>query len=314
MNNNDPFNPAFRRIGDHLLSQKTAPHFPKTLNSSAAPAGGSPTQPTDADQVRACPCCREMQHAVPIRHYNGNTFYVWNVCQAMQQRWDTGETQIASSTHALEKRQNEADTTMGDPGMGLISHFSLATFDPDRLRVALGSDNPYDTVMDWLRAIRDLPHGDYHSGPPVALHLYYAGKGTGKTHLAAGAALAARALGKLTVFIEEVSYLERAWAADFADKERLSMLPGAQAWLTVIDDLGQNAPGRTSTGVEKVWYNVINRRWLKRGWTIITSNKTLDQLMDQGTLSEAAHSRLHQMTGGQIALMDADDQRLRGAS
>jgi DNA replication protein DnaC len=120
-------------------------------------------------------------------------------------------------------------------------------------------------------------------------------------------------MGKLTVFLEEVSYLERAWAADFADKEQLSMLPGESAWLTVIDDIGQNPPGRDPRGLQKAWYNVINRRWLKAGWTIITSNKTLEQLMDQGTLSEAAYSRLYQMTRGEVVLMEADDQRLRGA-
>jgi DNA replication protein DnaC len=168
-------------------------------------------------------------------------------------------------------------------------------------------------VLNWLAAIRDLPSGNYHHDPAVALHLYYPGKGTGKTHLSAGAALAMRAQGKLTVFIEEESYLKRTWAADFADKERLCMLPGESAWLTVIDDLGQNPPAKKeSSGAQKAWYDVINRRWLKCGWTIITSNRTLEELMNQGTLSEAAYSRLHQMTRGEVVLMDADDQRLRG--
>lgn len=265
-----------------------------------------------ATDTRACPCCSELQHAVPIRHYNGSTFLIWNVCQAQQQAWDAEDRQIAHRTSDLAQRQLEAERTMGDPGLARIARFTLATFDPDRLRVALGDDNPHGRVLDWLAAIHDLPSGDYHQEPPVALHLYYPGKGTGKTHLAAGAALAARAMHKLAVFIEEVSYLERCWAADFADKERLSMLPGEQAWLTVIDDLGQNRPGKDPTGVQKVWYNVINRRWSKCGWTIITSNKTLEQLMDQGTLSEAAYSRLYQMTRGEVVLMDADDQRLRG--
>lgn len=239
-------------------------------------------------------------------------FYIWNVCQAQQRAWDASDQKVIRQDS--EKRQQSAEQALGDPGLARIARFTLASFDPDRLRVALGYDNPHTRVLDWLSSIRDLASGDYHRGPPVALHLYYPGKGTGKTHLAAGAALATRALGKLAVFIEEVSYLERCWAADFADKERLSMLPGEQAYLTVIDDLGQNKPGRDPTGVQKVWYNVINRRWSKCGWTIITSNKTLDELMDQGTLSEAAYSRLYQMTCGEVVLMDADDQRLRGAS
>jgi DNA replication protein len=251
---------------------------------------------------------------VPIRHYDGvSTFYIWNVCQAQQRSWDASAQHLASRRRNLEQRQMQADTTMGDPGMAQIARFPLDSFDPDRLKVVFGHENPKDAVLDWLDAIRDQPHGDYHSGPPVALHLYFAGKGTGKTHLAAGAALRARAWGKLTVFLEEVSYLERAWAADFADKEQLSMLPGESAWLTVIDDIGQNPPGRDPRGLQKAWYNIINRRWLKQGWTIITSNKTVEQLLDQGTLSEAAYSRLYQMTRGEVVLMEADDQRLRGA-
>lgn len=279
------------------------------------PASNSPggKLPTDADQTRACPCCAEQQHAVPIKHYDGKrTFFVWNVCQAQQHSWDVSDNRVVKMD--IEKRQASAEQALGDPGLARIARFTLDTFNPDRLRVQLGTENPYHVVLDWLAAIRELPAGDYHRGPAVALHLYYPGKGTGKTHLAAGAALAARALGRLAVFIEEVSYLERCWAADFADKERLSMLPGEQAWLTVIDDLGQNRPGRDPTGVQKVWYNVINRRWSKCGWSIVTSNKTLEELMDQGTLSEAAYSRLHQMTRGEVVLMDADDQRLRGVT
>ena len=294
-----------------LRSSVSDRQFQRILNTCPAQAGKRPTLATD---TRGCPCCNEQQRAVPIRHYNGSTFYIWNVCQAMQRQWNASAQHIAHSRHDLEKRQAEADTTMGDPGLSQIARFNLAKFDPDRLRVAFGDENPLDVVTNWLRAITDLPHGDYHSGPPIALHLYCQGKGTGKTHLAAGAALAARAMGKLTVFLEEVSYLERAWAADFADKEQLSMLPGETAWLTVIDDIGQNPPGRDPRGLQKAWYNIINRRWLKCGWTIITSNRTLEELMNQRTLSDAAHSRLHQMTRGEVVLMDADDQRLRGAS
>lgn len=285
-----------------------ARHFQKDSRSP----GGS--LPTEADQVRRCPCCSEMQHAVPIRHYTGSIFFVWNVCQAQQHAWDASDAQIARSRSDLEKRQLEAERVLGDPGLSQIARFALDAFDPDRLRVQLGCENPHTTVVDWLGAIRQRPQGDYRADPAVALHLYYPGKGTGKTHLAGGAALQARSWGKVVAFIEEVSYLERAWAADFADKERLSMVPGETAWLTVIDDLGQNVPGRDPRGLQKAWYNIINRRWLKAGWTIITSNKTLDELMDQGTLSEAAHSRLHQMTRGEVVLMEADDQRLRGVT
>lgn len=304
--NDDPLNPTMRRIGSDLLTQ-----LPPLLRSSASNAPGS-TRPCGPDDARTCPCCGEAQHAVPIRHYLGHTFYIWNVCQAMQHAWDASDTKI--SQQDASRRQEVAEQALGDPGLARIERFSLASFDPDRLKVAFGDDNPLDTVTAWLAAIRSQMSGDYYSGPPVALHLYFDGKGTGKTHLAAGAALTAKAWGKLAVFIEEESYLKRCWAAEFADKERLAMLPGESAWLTVIDDLGQNPPGRDPRGVQKAWYDIINRRWLKCGWSIITSNKTLSQLRDQGTLSDAAYSRLHQMTRGEVVLMDAPDQRLRGQS
>lgn len=301
----DPFNPTMRRIGSDLLTQS-----PPILRSNGSSVPGS-AQPSGPDDTRACPCCNEIQHAVPIQHYLGRTFYIWNVCQAMQHVWDASDAKVIQQDAA--RRQELAEQALGDPGLARISRFSLASFDPDRLQVTFGDDNPLDITTEWLAAIRSQSAGDYYSGPPVALHLYFAGKGTGKTHLAAGAALCAKAWGKLAVFIEEVSYLERCWAADFADKERLSMLPGEQAWLTVIDDLGQNPPSKKDpSGTQKAWYNVINKRWLKCGWTIITSNKTLKQMRDQGTLSDAAYSRLYQMTRGEVIEMRAPDQRLRG--
>jgi hypothetical protein len=306
MDNHDPFNPSFLPIGSVLRNGQPF------RQDSRSPGG---RLPTDGDQVRHCPCCGEQQHAVPIRHYDGRTvFYIWNICQAQQRAWDVSEQHIAKSRSDLEKRQAEAERVLGDPGLTQIARFSLTRFDPDRLRVQLGDENPYSIVTEWLHTIRQRAQGDYGADPAVALHLYYPGKGTGKTHLAGGAALLARSWGKVVAFIEEVSYLERAWAADFADKERLSMVPGETAWLTVIDDLGQNPPGKDPRGLQKAWYNVINRRWLKCGWTIITTNKTLEELMNQGTLSEAAYSRLYQMTRGEVVLVDAEDQRLRGAS
>jgi hypothetical protein len=247
---------------------------------------------------------------ITIRRPDGSPYYIWRICEAQRAAWKVSDTHIAALD--AEQRQANAERALGDPGLSRIAHLLLDSFDPDRLRVQFGCENPHTHLCDWLDAIRLLPSGDYHRGPPVALHLYYAGKGTGKTHLAAGAALRARSWGKLAVFIEETSYLTRSWSVPFEEKERMVALPGDLAWLTVIDDLGQNAPGRDPTAVQRTWYDVINRRWLRRGWSIITSNKTLDELMTQGTLSEAAYSRLHQMTRGEVVLMEGDDQRLRG--
>jgi DNA replication protein DnaC len=55
---------------------------------------------------------------------------------------------------------------------------------------------------------------------------------------------------------------------------------------------------------------VINRRWLARRWTIVTSNYTLDELEAQGTIDDATASRLRQMTRGEYLYFDGEDQRL----
>jgi DNA replication protein DnaC len=87
-------------------------------------------------------------------------------------------------------------------------------------------------------------------------------------------------------------------------------VPGQQSWLTVLDDLGRMNPGKG--GVASVWDGLINRRWLARRWMIVTSNYTIDQLAERGTLSEASTSRLKQMTRDEYVLFDGDDQRLVG--
>lgn len=239
-------------------------------------------------------------------------FLMWRLCARLRDAWQLRDQAIAAQD--MQARQAQAERSLGDPGLARIAHLTLASFDPDLLRVQLGHENPHSYVLDWLRAIEGAAEGDYHRGPPVGLYLYYPGKGTGKTHLAAGATLAARALGKLAVFVEESTYLGAIWAAPFEHRdrpgdtrERLLQLPGDLAWLTAIDDLGQLPPG--GEGASKVWYNVINRRWLRRRWTIFTSNYTLDELRARGTINDATQSRIVQMTRGEYVLVEGDDQR-----
>lgn len=208
------------------------------------------------------------------------------------------------------KRQQEADMLLGDTGMTRVEHLSLDRFDPRRLRAPDEASHPYHAASRWLAAIMDRPVADYHNGLPAALYFYSPGKGRGKTHLAAGLAWEARKNHKLTAYVPEGIYIERSWACSFEEKEALASLPGERAWLTVIDDLGQRVPGRGSNGIANAWYSVFDRRWLRRGWTIITSNLTLDELLDQGTINEATHSRLRQMTRSQMIKFDGVDQRL----
>ena len=187
-----------------------------------------------------------------------------------------------------------------------IRQFTFETFDP--MRIANGARLLWK-VKTWLETIGEHTIAPaYGDKPTHALYFYSAGKGRGKTHLAAAIVNQVRATGRRAVLVDEMDYIESYWAASFEDKKRLSDLPGTRAWLTVLDDVGQRES--TTAGLRDAWYDVINARWLKRGWLVITSNWTPDQLRDNGTINDATYSRLAQMTQGTMIQFDGSDQRL----
>jgi hypothetical protein len=236
------------------------------------------------------------------------TIWMWRNCACEEERMEAAQTRVRTLEAA--KRQQEADALLGDTGMRLIEHLTLDRFDPRRLVAPDERAHPYHIASRWLAALGDRPTADYHSELPAALYFYSPGKGRGKTHLAAGLAWEARKAHKLTAYVGEGRYIDRAWACSFEEREILSALPGERAWLTVIDDLGQRVPGRGSQSIANAWYSVFDRRWLARGWTIITSNLTLEELVDQGTINDATYSRLRQMTKSMRIEFQGIDQRL----
>ncbi len=234
--------------------------------------------------------------------------YWWQPCDECAAGWERDyQAVVAGDARA---RQTQAERELGDTGLSRIEHFTFETFDAAWLLSPTPEVHPVVIVKQWLWAIRDLPHGSLHdlALPPPALFLYSPGKGRGKTHLAGASANAAKAWGKLVAFLEETSYLERRWSCPLADLEKLTALPGDRAWLTVIDDLGQR--GKASESVADAWYAVINRRWLKAGWTIFTSNRLPDELLEQGTINEATYSRLIQLIRKQVVFFAGQDRRL----
>lgn len=226
----------------------------------------------------------------------------WSDCRCLSEALER-DAKIAEAIPRLLAQQHGALTT----DLSAIEHLPLDTFDKSKLQATNGG-NPHDVAVRWLDRIFQAQEASYHEGPPVALYFHSQGKGRGKTHLAAGIALEARKLGKLVAWCDEVSYIERYWAADLEEKARLSRLMGERAWLTVIDDLGQRE--NTPASLRDAWYDVVNPRWLERGWTIITSNRTLDELLGHGTINDATYSRLAQMTRSRILEFVGTDQRL----
>ncbi len=184
--------------------------------------------------------------------------------------------------------------------------FTLDTFDSSRLT---NGDKLVAAGRKWLGEIGTLPFADRsYADPRCCLFFYSAGKGRGKTHLAAAIALAARAMEKTISIVDETGFLESYWAAGFEAKQQLTAAPSEKAFLTVFDDMGSRE--KTPDGLRDLWYDLIGPRWLKRGWTIITSNWTLDELAARGTIDDRVYSRLVQMTGGRIVTFEGIDQRL----
>jgi len=189
-----------------------------------------------------------------------------------------------------------------------ISHIRHLTFDTFDWRRYPAENNPAGEARAWIEAALPLPVADYHRGAVACLYFYSPGRGRGKTHLAAAVAHVAAAYPRSVYFCNEMAWIDRYWSVDLETKRDMTHAAGERAWLTVIDDLGQRENPPAS--LRNAWYAIFDPRWLKRGWTIITSNWTPDDLLARGTISEATHSRLVQMTGGVIVQFHSGDYRL----
>lgn len=248
-----------------------------------------------------CPRCHDLIEwrtlGVPPR-----AIRYWSDCNCWLDDCDRAASRNAGAQdHAADYR---ADPVFSD--VRAYQHFSIEAFDTTRL-TAGGSI--VRAAQRWLEQTIELPFADRsYADPRCCLYFYSGGKGRGKTHLAAGVAMAARALGKTISIIDETGFLESYWAAGFEQKQQLTAGPSDKAWLSVFDDMGSRE--KTPEGLRDLWYDLIGPRWLKRGWTIVTSNWTLDELAARGTIDDRVYSRLYQMTGGKIITFDGVDQRL----
>lgn len=252
--------------------------------------------------------CDRCKAAVEWKEYTnsvGKSVRYWSDCQCVHGAVERSIALSAASTALQADQRTEVIADVVN-----LSAFTFATFRPDKLT---NGDRLIGLVCGWLSAIEALPYAtSYHEKPRSCLYFYSSGKGRGKTHLAASVLNEARQMGKLAAFADEINYIETYWAAPLEERAKLSALPADKAWLTVFDDMG--AKESTSAGLRDAWYDLINPRWLKRGWTVITSNHTPDDLLARGTINEATYSRIVQMTCGQLIEFSGSDQRLQGVS
>lgn len=268
--------------------------------------------PLNATSERHCPRCSAPQTTFLAGTWRGEEQWFWRECQCQLAR------NTAASARLDQLRTTPGPQAITGTSMEQVAHFQLATFEPERL-LGAGDEHPFNIATSWLAQILDRRCGDYRDpdAPQAALYFYAPsdgkgdeGTGRGKTHLAAGLLWEAHRQRKLTVYVDEYRYIDRYLGADLSEHEALAGLPGERAWLTLIDDIGRRQIAGKGAGIQSAWADLITRRWNARGWTIITSNWTLEELVDRKTIDLAIYSRLYQMTRGEYVVFDGVDQRL----
>lgn len=248
--------------------------------------------------------CERCKATVEWKEYTnavGRSVRYWSDCQCVHGAIARSRERVDASIGLQASQRTEVIADVVN-----LAQFTLSSFNPAKLA---NGERLITVVSGWLSAIQSLPYSpSYYEKPRCCLYFHSAGKGRGKTHLAGALLNEARQMGKLAAFADEINYIETYWATPLEGRARMSALPADKAWLTVFDDMG--AKESTSAGLRDAWYDLINPRWLKRGWTVITSNWTPDELLAHGTINDATYSRIGQMTCGQLIAFDGADQRL----
>jgi hypothetical protein len=243
----------------------------------------------------------------------GRSIRYWSDCACVEADRARSIELSTSACHAICGTRDESDA--GDAydveTLAAASALTLESYHPEWL-----SDRaPFDAACKWLSDI-DLAHvvSGYRVGPHAAL--YFRGlRGRGKTHLAIALALTAKANFRRVAILNEAKYLHQMRSVEFgAPYEALIAEPGERAWLTVFDDIGKYKPTSDAdrARVQNAWYGVLDRRYNRRRYSIFTSEKSLEQLVVQGTLDDSLYSRMYEMTRGVELPFVGPDQRLRG--
>jgi hypothetical protein len=265
--------------------------------------------------ARVCPSCGAAQGTMALP-WRGGTRYVWRPCPCREEALveaaarDVDRRKAMSHTHAPAAPVDDLDALAQQS-------LTLEGFRRELLEAGPTGEHPLDVATTWLEeALAAGPravHADA-AQPPALLYLTSPTRGCGKTHLAAGLALAARAAGRAAALVEEKRLLAAYWGGSLEAQERLLTRYGERAWLLVIDDLGRRPVRRQgeeeTTGVADVWDALLNRRYVRGGWTVITSNLTPTELLDAGTINHSTFSRIGQMSRRRLVRFRGVDRRL----
>lgn len=158
----------------------------------------------------------------------------------------------------------------------------------------------YEKSLDYIHA---FPNG---SKPFFVLS---GSSGTGKTVWASAVASAVMRRGGAVVTVTAFDFVQRAkdYHTQFSVTDYVDLFtPMLECDLLVIDDLGTETMLKNIT--REYFYTVVNERWLRKKYTLITTNLTPKQLLDR--YGEAVFSRLCDKNSSITALISAKNKRL----
>lgn len=310
-NKNDHPDPPPREAGRGLI----APTDSLTRLEQRFQSAGRYGLPLSIDPlgtVADCPQCgapRQLRQTPP-NAINRSIRY-WSDCACVESDRARSMAISANASHVMRGSRDESGGAYDVETLTASAGLTLDAYHADWL----ADPAPYHQAVKWLRDIQTAHVVcGYRTGPPAAL--YFRGpRGRGKTHLAIALLLQAHAVGNRAAVLNEFKYLHQTRGVEFGPAfETLVAEPGERAWLTVFDDIGKYQPTGDAdrARVQNAWGSVLDRRYNRRRWSIFTSEKSLDQLVDQGTLDAALYSRLYEMTRGIELPFTGPDQRLRG--
>lgn len=231
-----------------------------SLLSSALTAPPSLNEPDAIPERSACPDCDGAGwylEAVPHNHPNFGKLLPCRCTQARREQH-------------LKTRRLEILGQLQDE-LGELGRCRLDTFDVHR-----GADSQARAALTFaLAAAQSFVHD------PRCWLYFYGPAGVGKSHLAAGIALAWAEMGRGRVAYASVPKLLRFIRSGYKDGSSDARLDALQlVELLVLDDLGTEyrKAGDQFSHTDSVLFELINERYLYDRLTIITSNLELDDL------------------------------------
>lgn len=159
----------------------------------------------------------------------------------------------------------------------------------------------YNAAYDYIQA---FPNGD------KPFFIIAGSSGTGKTVLAAAIASEIMTRGGAAVTITAFDFVKRAkdYHTQFAIEDYVDLFtPTLDCDILVIDDLGTETMLKNIT--REYLYTVVNERWIRRKYTVITTNLSPNELLNR--YGEAIFSRLCDKSAAILWTAEAPNQRIK---